>query len=185
MGALADIVRQGKALYVGVSNYNAEMTARAADILKDMGIPLTIHQPRYNMLDRWVENGEPSLCDVLLERGIGAAVFSPLAQGLLTDRYLNGIPADSRAASPCVFLNEAGVKPEIIAKVRKLNAIAGERGETMAQLALAWVLENPAITSVITGASKPEQIIQNVKTIEKHVPLSAEEKQAIRAILAE
>ncbi|MBE5811462.1 MAG: L-glyceraldehyde 3-phosphate reductase [Clostridiales bacterium] len=185
MGALADIVRQGKALYVGVSNYNAEQTAKAADILKSMGVPLTIHQPRYNMLDRWVEDGEPSLCDVLLARGIGAAVFSPLAQGLLTDRYLNGIPADSRAASPCVFLNESGVKPEIIAKVRKLNKIANDRGETMAQLALAWVLENPAITSVITGASRPEQIIQNVKTIEKHVPLSDEEKKAIRAILAE
>ena len=185
MGALADIVKQGKALYVGVSNYNAEQTAKAADILKSMGVPLTIHQPRYNMLDRWVEDGEPSLCDVLLARGIGAAVFSPLAQGLLTDRYLNGIPADSRAASPCVFLNESGVKPEIIAKVRKLNKIANDRGETMAQLALAWVLENPAITSVITGASRPEQIIQNVKTIEKHVPLSDEEKKAIRAILAE
>ena len=185
MGALADIVRQGKALYVGVSNYNAELTAKAADILKGMGVPLTIHQPRYNMLDRWVEKGEPSLCDVLLARGIGAAVFSPLAQGLLTDRYLNGIPADSRAASPCVFLNESGVKPEIIAKVRRLNDIARERGETMAQLALAWVLENPAITSVITGASRPEQIVQNVKTIEKHVPLSDEEKAAIHAILAE
>lgn len=183
MGALADIVKQGKALYVGVSNYNAEMTAKAADILKSMGVPLTIHQPRYNMLDRWVEAGEPSLCDVLLEKGIGAAVFSPLAQGLLTDRYLNGIPSDSRAASACVFLNESGVKPEIIAKVQKLNKIANERGETMAQLALAWVLENPAITSVITGASKPEQIVQNVKTIEKHVPLSDEEKAAIRAIL--
>jgi len=183
MGALADIVKQGKALYVGVSNYNAEMTAKAADILKGMGVPLTIHQPRYNMLDRWVEKGEPSLCDVLLERGIGSVVFSPLAQGLLTDRYLNGIPADSRAASACVFLNEAGVKPEIIAKVRKLNKIANDRGETMAQLALAWVLENPAITSVITGASRPEQIIQNVQTVNKHVPLSEEEKAAILAIL--
>ena len=185
MGALADIVRQGKALYVGVSNYNAEQTARAADILASMGVPLTIHQPRYNMLDRWVEAGEPSLCDVLLERGIGAAVFSPLAQGLLTDRYLDGIPADSRAAGACVFLSESGVKADVIAKVRKLNAIAGARGETMAQLALAWVLENPAITSVIIGASKPGQIVQNVKTIENHVPLSDEEKAAISAILAE
>ncbi len=183
MGALADIVRQGKALYVGVSNYSAEQTARAADILNDMGVPLTIHQPCYNMLNRWVEDGEPSLCDVLLERGIGSAVFSPLAQGLLTDRYLNGIPADSRAASPCVFLNESGVTQEILAKVRKLNAIANARGETMAQLALAWVLENPAVTSVITGASRPEQIIQNVQTVQKHVPLSLEEKAAIRAIL--
>ena len=185
MGALADIVRQGKALYVGVSNYSAEQTARAADILKDMGVPLTIHQPRYNMLDRWVEAGEPPLCDVLLERGIGAAVFSPLAQGLLTDRYLNGIPADSRAAGPCVFLNESGVTEDVLSKVRRLNAIANERGETMAQLALAWVLENPAITSVIIGASRPAQIEQNVKTIEKHVPLSDEEKAAIRTILEE
>lgn len=185
MGALADIVRQGKALYVGVSNYNAEMTAKAADILHSMGVPLTIHQPRYNMLDRWVEKGDPSLCDVLLERGIGSVVFSPLAQGLLTDRYLNGIPADSRAASPCVFLNESGVTEDVLSKVRKLNKIANERGETMAQLALAWVLENPAVTSVITGASRPEQIVQNVQTVEKHVPLSDEEKKAIRAILAE
>ncbi len=183
MGALADIVKQGKALYVGVSNYNAEMTAKAADILAGMGVPLTIHQPRYNMLDRWVEKGEPSLCDVLLEKGIGAAVFSPLAQGLLTDRYLNGIPSDSRAASPCVFLNESGVTEDVMGKVRKLNAIANARGETMAQLALAWVLENPVITSVITGASRPEQIRQNVETIQKHVPLSDEEKAAIRAIL--
>lgn len=185
MGALADIVRQGKALYVGVSNYNAEQTAKAADILRQMGVPLTIHQPRYNMLDRWVEDGEPSLCDVLLERGIGAAVFSPLAQGLLTDRYLNGIPADSRAAGPCVFLNESRVTEDVLTRVRRLNQIAGERGETMAQLALAWVLENPAITSVITGASRPEQIIQNVETVERHVPLTDEEKSAINAILAE
>ena len=185
MGALADIVKQGKALYVGVSNYSAEMTAKAADILKGMGVPLTIHQPRYNMLDRWVEDGKPSLCDVLLEKGIGAAVFSPLAQGLLTDRYLNGIPADSRAASPCVFLNESGVTEDVLSKVRRLNAIAAARGETMAQLALAWVLENPVITSVITGASRPEQIRQNVETIQRHVPLSDEEKAAIRAILTE
>ena len=185
MGALADIVRQGKALYVGVSNYNAEQTAKAADILKSMGVPLTIHQPRYNMLDRWVEKGEPSLCDVLLERGIGAAVFSPLAQGLLTDRYLDGIPADSRAGGPCVFLNENGVTEAILAKVRKLKAIANARGETMAQLALAWVLENPAITSVIIGASRPAQIEQNVATIQAHVPLTDEEKAAINAILAE
>ncbi|MBQ8555684.1 MAG: aldo/keto reductase [Clostridia bacterium] len=183
MGALADIVRQGKALYVGVSNYNAEQTAKAADILERMGVPLTIHQPRYNMLDRWVEEGKPSLCDVLLERGIGAAVFCPLAQGLLTDRYLNGIPSDSRAASPCVFLNEKAVTEDVLNKVRKLSALAGERGETMAQLALAWVLENPAITSVITGASRPDQIRQNVETLQKHVPLSEEEHKAIRAIL--
>ena len=183
MSALADIVHQGKALYVGVSNYPAEMTARAYDILASMGVNLTIHQPRYNMLDRWVERGEPSLCDVLLDKGIGAVAFSPLAQGLLTDRYLNGIPADSRAASSCVFLNERNVTPEIVSKVTQLNKIALARGETMAQLALAWVLENPAITSVIIGASRLSQIEQNVQTIQKHVPLSEVEKAAINAIL--
>ena len=183
MSALADIVRQGKALYVGISNYPAEMTARAYDILASMGVHLTIHQPRYNMLDRWVERGEPSLCDVLLDKGIGAVAFSPLAQGLLTDRYLNGIPADSRAASSCVFLNERNVTPEIVSKVTQLNKIALARGETMAQLALAWVLENPAITSVIIGASRLSQIEQNVQTIQKHVPLSEVGKAAINAIL--
>ena len=183
MSALADIVRQGKALYVGVSNYPAELTARACDILASMGVRLTIHQPRYNMLDRWVENGQPSLCDVLLDKGIGAVAFSPLAQGLLTDRYLNGIPADSRAASSCVFLHERNVTQEIVSKVSQLNKIALARGETMAQLALAWVLENPAITSVIIGASRLSQIEQNVQTIQKHVPLTKEEKAAINSIL--
>ena len=183
MSALADIVRQGKALYVGVSNYPAELTARACDILASMGVRLTIHQPRYNMLDRWVENGQPSLCDVLLDKGIGAVAFSPLAQGLLTDRYLNGIPADSRAASSCVFLQERNVTQEIVSKVSQLNKIALARGETMAQLALAWVLENPAITSVIIGASRLSQIEQNVQTIQKHVPLTKEEKAAINSIL--
>lgn len=183
MSALADIVRQGKALYVGVSNYPAELTARACDILASMGVRLTIHQPRYNMLDRWVENGQPSLCDVLLDKGIGAVAFSPLAQGLLTDRYLNGIPADSRAASSCVFLQERNVTQEIVSKVSQLNKIALARGETMAQLALAWVLENPAITSVIIGASRLSQIEQNVQTIQKHVSLTKEEKAAINSIL--
>ncbi len=183
MSALADIVRQGKALYVGVSNYPAELTARACDILASMGVRLTIHQPRYNMLDRWVEHGQPSLCDVLLDKGIGAVAFSPLAQGLLTDRYLNGIPADSRAASSCVFLQERNVTQEIVSKVSQLNKIALARGETMAQLALAWVLENPAITSVIIGASRLSQIEQNVQTIQKHVPLTKEEKAAINSIL--
>lgn len=183
MQALADIVHAGKALYVGVSNYSAEETARAADILADLGVPLTIHQPRYNLLDRWVEKGKPSLCEVLLERGIGAAVFSPLAQGLLTDRYLQGIPKDSRAAGPCVFLHEKDVFP-VQERVRRLNAVAQRRGETMAQLALAWVLENPAITTVITGASRPEQIEQNVAVLHEHQPLTAAEKTEIEDILA-
>lgn len=183
MGALADIVRQGKALYVGVSNYSAEQTLRAHEILRGMGVPLTVHQPRYNMLDRWVERGQPSLCDVLMDKGIGAVAFSPLNQGILTDRYLNGVPADSRAAGPCVFLNEGSLTEDVLGKVRRLNAIAQARGETMAQLALAWVLENPAMTSVIIGASRLSQIRQNVATVEKHVPLTAEEKAAIREIL--
>lgn len=183
MGALADIVRQGKALYVGVSNYSAEQTAQAHDILASMGVKLTIHQPCYNMLNRWVEQGSPSLCDVLLGKGIGAVAFSPLAQGLLTDRYLNGIPADSRAAGSCVFLHESNVTEDVLSKVRRLNVLAQQRGETMAQLALAWVLENPAITSVIIGASRLSQIQQNVQTIQRHTPLTDEEKQTIRSIL--
>ena len=181
--ALVDIVRRGKALYVGISNYSAEQTAQAADLLATFGVPLTIHQPRYNMLDRWIERGTPSLCDVLLNRGIGAAVFSPLNQGLLTDRYLHGIPADSRAASSCVFLNEGNVTADVLTRVRALNAMASARGETMAQLALAWVLENPAITTVITGASRPAQILQNVETVRKHMPLTDEEKAEIEKIL--
>lgn len=183
MRTLADIVHQGKALYVGVSNYSAEQTAQAADLLASYGVPLTINQPCYNMLNRWIEQGTPSLCDVLLQRGIGAAVFSPLSQGLLTDRYLHGIPADSRAASSCVFLNEKNVTADVVTRVRALNELALMRGETMAQLALAWVLENPAITTVITGASRPEQIRQNVETVRKHVPLSDAEKARIEEIL--
>lgn len=157
MRTLADIVHQGKALYVGISNYSAEQTAQAADLLATFGVPLN--------------------------RGIGAAVFSPLNQGLLTDRYLHGIPADSRAASSCVFLNEGNVTADVLTRVRALNAMASARGETMAQLALAWVLENPAITTVITGASRPAQILQNVETVQKHVPLTDEEKAAIEKIL--
>ena len=183
MQALADIVHQGKALYVGVSNYSAEQTLKANELLSQMGVKLTVHQPRYNMLDRWIEKGEPSLCDVLLEKGIGSVVFSPLAQGMLTDRYLNGVPADSRAASACVFLNTRNLTDDVMNKVRQLNDIAHARGETMAQLALAWVLENPAVTSVITGASRLAQIQQNVATIQKHVPLTHEEKLQISSIL--
>jgi len=183
MGALADIIRQGKALYVGVSNYSAEQTAQAHDILASMGVKLTVHQPCYNMLNRWVEQGEPSLCDVLLEKGIGAVAFSPLAQGLLTDRYLTSIPTDSRVASTSIFLNESNLTDDVLGKVRRLNDLANARGETMAQLALAWVLENPAITSVIIGASRLSQIQQNVQTVQKHTPLTDEEKNAIRQIL--
>ena len=183
MGALADIVRQGKALYVGVSNYPAELTAQAYDILADMGIKLTVHQPRYNMLNRWVEQGEPSLCDVLLDKGIGAVAFSPLAQGMLTDRYLNGIPDDSRVASSGVFLKRSNLTDDVLNQVRRLNEIAAARGETMVQLALAWVLENQAMTSVIIGASKLSQIQQNVAMLQCHVPLSDMERDVINTIL--
>ena len=180
MQALADIVHQGKALYVGVSNYPAELTARAHDMLAAMGVKLTVHQPCYNMLNRWIEDG---LTDVLLDKGIGAVAFSPLAQGILAGRYLNGIPADSRVSSACVFLQQHHLTEDKLLKVRRLNDIACARGETMAQLALAWVLENPAVTSVITGASRLSQIQENVQTIQRHTPLSQEEHAAIRAIL--
>lgn len=183
MGALADIVRQGKALYVGVSNYPAELTARAYDILADMGVKLTVHQPRYNMLDRWVEQGEPSLCDVLLDKGIGAVAFSPLAQGILTDCYLNGIPADSRAGSSGIFLQKNKLTTDVLDRVHRLNDLAASRGETMAQLALAWIMENPAMTSVIIGASKLSQIQQNVAMLQCHVPLSDMERDMIDMIL--
>lgn len=183
MQALADIVHQGKALYVGVSNYNAEQTQKASAMLREMGVPLTIHQPRYNMLDRWIEAGTPSLCDVLLEQGIGSVVFSPLAQGILTDRYLHGVPEDSRAGASGIFLRPEQLTDALLDKVRQLQAVALNRGETMAQLALGWVLENPAITSVIIGASRLEQIQQNVAMLQRHHTLSEEEKQRIRAIL--
>ena len=180
MTALADIVRQGKALYVGVSNYPAELTAKAHDLLAAMGVKLCVHQPRYNMMNRWVEEG---LCDVLLEKGIGAVAFSPLAQGLLTGRYLNGIPADSRMAGQSVFLNESALTEPVYQKIQNLNHVAQERGETLAQLALSWVLENPAMTSVIIGASRLSQIQENVQGVMKHVPLSDEEKARISEIL--
>lgn len=183
MRALADIVHQGKALYVGVSNYSAEQTLQAWSLLHEMGVPLTVHQPRYNMLDRWIEKGQPSLCQVLLDKGIGAVAFSPLGQGVLSDRYLNGIPAGSRAAGASVFLRPEQLTDELLGKVRALHQVAQNRGETMAQLALGWVLENPALTSVIIGASRLDQIRENVETVQKHAPLTDEEKRMISEIL--
>ncbi len=161
--ALATAVKSGKALYVGVSNYDAATTARAYDILKDMGVTLLIHQPRYSMMDRWVENG---LLDVLEQKGMGAACFSPLAQGILSGRYLNGVPADSRAGSgSSVFLKPENITDELLVKLNKLNQIAASRGQTLAQMALAWVLNSKCITSVIIGASRLSQIKENVGTI--------------------
>ncbi len=181
MGALDTAVRSGRALYVGISNYSAEKTLEAARILKQLGTPCVIHQPRYNMLNRWIE---PELVGVLRDEGIGCIPFSPLAQGLLTSRYLDGIPTDSRAAkesSP--FLTEDRVTPEIVEKVRKLNAFAEARGQTMAQLAVAWILRLPEITSVLIGASRVQQIEDVVDTLD-NVMLSAEELATIEGILA-
>ncbi len=182
MGALADIVRQGKALYVGVSNYSAEQTLKAADMLKAMGVPLTIHQPSYNMLNRWIERGEPSLCDVLREKGIGSAVFVPLAQGMLTGKYLTGIPADSRAAHDPRFLKPSSITEDQLSVIRQLNDIAVARGQTLAQMALQWALRDEAVTSTIIGASKPTQILENLAAL-KGPAFTAEELDAIDRIV--
>lgn len=155
MRALDHIVRQGKALYVGLSNYPAEMAREAIDILNDLGTPCLIHQPKYSMFERWVEEG---LLDVLAEKGVGSIAFSPLAGGQLTDRYLNGIPADSRAASGSRFLNPDQITDEKLEKVRKLNALAQQRGQKLSQMALAWVLRGDKVTSVLIGASKIAQL---------------------------
>lgn len=181
MGALSDIVHQGKALYVGISNYNAAQTREAAKILKANGTPLLIHQPRYSMLDRWVE--EDGLLDTLEEIGAGCICFSPLAQGVLTDKYLHGIPEGSRATRNH-FLKESNITPELVAKVSRLNDLAGQRGQTLAEMALSWVLRKDRVTTVLIGASRVEQINDNVKIIEK-LHFSDEELLLIEKILAE
>ncbi len=179
MGALDAIVRSGKALYAGISSYTAEQTRQAAQILRSLGTPCLIHQPYYNMFGRWIEEG---LTEVLEEEGIGCIAFSPLAQGRLTDRYLKGIPTDSRAAKPGTFLQSNDVTPEVIAKVQQLNEIAARRGQTMAQMALAWVLRLPQMTSALIGASKVAQIEDAVGTL-RNLSFSAEELAEIEAIL--
>ncbi len=177
--ALAQAVRSGKALYVGVSNYSPEMTARAYDILKGMGVTLLIHQPSYSMLNRWVEDG---LLDTLSKKGVGAIAFSPLAQGRLTDRYFKGIPSDSRAGGKSVFLSADNITPELLAMTQKLNEIALERGQTLAQMALSWVLRRNEMTSVIIGASRTEQIVENIRAIDK-IDFSSDELDRINKIL--
>ncbi|MEO5958233.1 MAG: aldo/keto reductase, partial [Opitutaceae bacterium] len=151
MGALAHAVRSGKALYAGLSNYDAEQTARASQLLRQLGTPCLIHQPKYHMFERWIENG---LSRVLLEEGIGGIAFCPLAQGLLTNRYLAGIPADARAARDPRFLKPEHITPDKLARLRQLETLARARGQSLAQLALVWVLRNPAIASALIGASK-------------------------------
>ncbi|KPC52735.1 L-glyceraldehyde 3-phosphate reductase [Amantichitinum ursilacus] len=178
MGALDAIVRQGKALYVGISSYSAEQTKVAARVLKELGTPCLIHQPSYSMLDRWIEDG---LTDVLTEEGIGSIAFCPLAQGLLTSRYLNGVPADSRAAdSSNPFLSTDKVEQRL-AQVKKLNEVAVARGQTLAQMSLAWALRT--VTTVIIGASRVEQIEENLGAV-KNLDFSVEELARIEDILA-
>jgi L-glyceraldehyde 3-phosphate reductase len=181
MGALDHIVRQGKALYVGISQYSAEDTARAADILREMGTPLLIHQPRYNMLDRWVEDG---LLDELERQGVGAIAFSPLEQGILTSKYLDGIPKDSRIAKDGRYLTEDQLTEEVLGKVRRLNQIATDRGQSLAQMAIAWLLKDERITSVLVGASSARQLRNSIGALDKQA-FSAEELEQIRAILGE
>lgn len=181
MGALDQIVRSGKALYVGVSNYGPELTKRAAEILKAQGTPFLIHQPRYSMLDRWVEDG---LMDVLGETGVGSIVFSPLAQGVLTSRYLNKIPKDSRAAKKDSYLKESQITPELVNTVSQLNDIAKERGQTMAQMAIAWLLKDDRVTSVLVGVSKVSQLKDNIATL-NNLEFTEEELQKIETILKE
>jgi L-glyceraldehyde 3-phosphate reductase len=178
MAALDHVVRRGKALYVGISNYDHERTRRAAAILRELGTPCLIHQPSYSILNRWVE---PHLLPELGRQGIGCIVFSPLAQGLLTGKYLNDIPPDSRAAKPHGFLKAAQIDAAMVAKLRALDAIAKARGQTLAQMALSWVLRQPVVTSALIGASRVSQIEECVRAVDA-LGFSSEELAAIDAI---
>jgi len=179
MTALDHLVRQGKALYVGLSNYPAELAAEAIAMLKALGTPCLIHQPKYSMFERTPEDG---LLDVLTEQGVGSIAFSPLAGGVLTDRYLNGIPEDSRAASGSVFLSSNQLTAEKMDKVQRLNALAQQRGQKLSQMALAWVLRGDRVTSVLIGASKTSQIDDALGMLDKR-SFSDDELAAIDAIL--
>jgi len=180
-GALDSIVRSGKALYVGISNYNKEQTIAIAALFRKMGTPFIINQRRYSMFDRGIE--ADGLKDYAAKNGIGIITFCPLAQGLLTDRYLNGIPADSRIRTDGRFLKENAIQEETLKKVRALGEIAGERGQSLAQMALAWILRDGDITSVLIGASKPSQIVDNVGML-SNLDFSGEERERIERILA-
>jgi L-glyceraldehyde 3-phosphate reductase len=180
MSALDHAVRSGKALYVGISSYDAQQTATAAAVLRQLGTPCLIHQPKYSMFDREIETG---LLDVLGKEGIGCIAFCPLAQGLLTDRYLLGIPADSRAGKPDTFLKKNDVTQNVLAKVRGLSEVAKLRRQSIAQLALAWVLRDPRMTTALIGASRVEQIDQNVAAL-NNLQFAPEELTRIDSILA-
>ena len=179
MGALDSIVRQGKALYVGISNYSASDTEKAIKILNNLGTPCLIHQPKYSMLERWVEGG---LMDVLGKEGVGCIPFSPLAQGLLTNKYLKGIPEGSRASLAHGFLKANQITPEIIHKLEKLNEIALQRGQTLAQMALAWLLKDERVTSVLIGASRTSQLLDSLECL-KNIKFLKEELAKIQEIL--
>lgn len=180
MGALDLIVRQGKALYVGISNYQPERAAKAFKILKELGTPCIIHQPRYNLFDRWIEDG---LLDLLDNSGVGAICFSPLAQGMLTNKYINGLPQDSRAVKESPFLNTSQVL-EHLPKIKALNEIAENRNQNLAQMAISWILKDDRITSVLIGASKTDQIIDSLKATE-NTSFSDDELNNINAVLKE
>lgn len=179
MSTLDLIVRQGKALYVGISNYKPEEAAKAFAILKQLGTPCIIHQPKYSMFDRWVEDG---LLDLLEKEGVGCIPFSPLAQGLLTNKYLQGIPQDSRVAKGVGFLKQEDVTEERIAQIKALNTVAEQRGQTLAQMALSWILKDKRITSVLVGASKPEQLLDSLKC-KDNINFSEKELSEIENIL--
>jgi len=179
MGGLADIVRQGKALYVGISNYGPEDTQKAAKLLKDLKVPFILHQARYSMFDRWVEDG---LLDTLENSGLGCIAFSPLEQGMLTDKYLKGIPKNSRAGNDSIFLNAETVQSNI-EKIQNLNTIAQERGQKLSQMAIAWLLRKPQITSVLVGASSSIQLKENVKALDNLV-FNHEELKLIDGIIS-
>ena len=174
MAAMDQIVRSGKALYIGLSNYSASQTREAVSILESLGTPCLIHQPRYNMLDRWVEDG---LLDLLEEKGIGCIPFSPLAQGLLTDKYLDGIPEDSRMAGSSIFLRTNARTDEVVKKISALNSLAKERDQSLAQMALAWLLKDQRISSVLIGASKVSQIDDSLKATQNTKFTDSELKQ--------
>ena len=179
--ALDSIVKQGKALYVGISNYNRENTEKIQNIFRELKTPFVINQPSYSMLNRWIEADQ--LDEYALENGIGLSIFSPLYQGFLTGKYLNGVPSDSRVGKDATWIgNELNEK--MLSRLNKLNDIAAERGQTLAQTALSWVLHNKAVTTVIIGASRPQQIIENAECV-KHLDVSDEEIRKIEAVLAE
>lgn len=180
MGALSSAVQQGKALYVGISNYPAELAARAIEILKASGTPCLIHQPKYSMLVRWVEEG---LMDVLQDKAVGCIAFSPLAQGLLTNKYLKGIPADSRAGKEHGALQSAAITPELLTQLQALQNIAERRNQSLAQMAIAWLLKDPRVTSVLIGASSVAQLDDNLHALQNKT-FSVEELDAIETILA-